>query len=133
MKELIGMLNKVSASDDNFRPRVMRYAATSRVRKEMVMDYLSQNEHVSSSQIIEFITNQPDFDDATLQIELEHKLYEVSDCYSGFVKGVLNYVSRKVGRVSIVLDYISENKNARASDILEFISNQDDFYDDCDI
>lgn len=94
------------------------------------MDYLNQNPNATCSQITEYVMRQPDFHDAARQTVLESKLYDVSDSYPGFVKAVLNYVSRKTGRVEVVLEFIEVNAEALSSDILEFISNQDDFYED---
>lgn len=62
--------------------------------------------------------------------ELTTKLNNVEDSYYGFVAGVLSYVKKKESRYKIVSEYIDNNPNALASDILEFISNQEDFYDD---
>ena len=62
--------------------------------------------------------------------ELTTKLNNVEDSYYGFVAGVLSYVKKKESRYKIVSEYIDNNPNALTSDILEFISNQEDFYDD---
>ena len=37
---------------------------------------------------------------------------------------------RKVERVQIVLDYLDKNGDVKTSDILDFISKQNDFYED---
>lgn len=62
--------------------------------------------------------------------ELTIKLNNVEDSYYGFVAGVLTYVKKKESRYIKVNDFIDNNPNALTSDILEFISNQEDFYDD---
>lgn len=62
--------------------------------------------------------------------KMEEMLLDVSDSYEGFVKAVLNYVDKSEKRYKVVSDYLSGNPEALSSDILEFISNQEDFYDD---
>lgn len=62
--------------------------------------------------------------------ELAIKLNNIADSYYGFVVAVLTYVKNNPSRLSTVEAYMKSNPNALSSDILEFISNQDDFYDD---
>lgn len=129
-KELYNRLQKVPNSYEGFIAGIMRYATTSTYRKERVIAYLEQNPYATCSQIVKYVMKQPDFHDAARQTMLENKLYEVPDTYPGFVIAVLNYVSRKIGRVDVVLKFIDENKTANTSDVLEFISNQEDFWED---
>ena len=58
------------------------------------------------------------------------KLNNVADSYYGFIVAVMTYVKNKWSRLEIVERYIDDNPSALSSDILEFISNQDDFYED---
>ena len=58
------------------------------------------------------------------------KLNNVADSYYGFVVAVLTYVKNKESRLEEVENFMNDNPSALTSDILEFISNQDDFYDD---
>lgn len=58
------------------------------------------------------------------------KLNNVADSYYGFVVAVLTYVNNKESRMEVVENYINNNPSALSSDILEFISKQDDFYED---
>lgn len=58
------------------------------------------------------------------------KLNNVADSYYGFVVAVLTYVKNKESRLEVVEDFINNNPSALSSDILEFISEQDDFYED---
>ena len=58
------------------------------------------------------------------------KLNNVADSYYGFVVAVLTYVKNKESRLGIVEKFMDTNPSALTSDILEFISKQDDFYDD---
>lgn len=62
--------------------------------------------------------------------ELTKKLNNVNDSYYGFVAAVLTYVKKKNSRLKKVEKYLTENPSALTSDILEFISNQEDFYED---
>ena len=58
------------------------------------------------------------------------RLNSVKDAYYGFTVAVLTYINNKPARLIVVEKYLDENPNAAASDVLEFISNQDDFYED---
>lgn len=58
------------------------------------------------------------------------RLNNVADSYYGFIVAVLSYVKSKPYRLNTVSEYMDRNPNALSSDILEFISDQDDFYDD---
>ena len=62
--------------------------------------------------------------------ELTIKLNNVKDSYYGFVVAVLTYVKRSVSRFELVNNFIDCNPSALSSDILSYISNQDDFYED---
>ncbi|MCQ2544660.1 MAG: hypothetical protein MJ126_10895 [Lachnospiraceae bacterium] len=58
------------------------------------------------------------------------KLNNVADSYYGFVVAVLTYINNKKSRLELVENYMNNNPSALSSDILEFISSQDDFYED---
>ena len=58
------------------------------------------------------------------------KLNNIADSYYGFVVAVMTYVKNKESRLEVVEDFINNNPSALSSDILEFISKQDDFYED---
>ena len=58
------------------------------------------------------------------------RLSNVADSYYGFVVAVLSYVKEKKSRFEVVEAFMDNNPSALTSDILEFISNQDDFYED---
>ena len=62
--------------------------------------------------------------------ELTIKLNSIKDSYYGFVVAVTTYVKNNPGRLRIVDEYIDNNPDAMSSDILGFISEQPDFYDD---
>ena len=54
----------------------------------------------------------------------------VTDAYYSFIVAVLTYVKKDPKRFEKVNGYIDDNPTALTSDILEFISTQDDFYED---
>lgn len=58
------------------------------------------------------------------------RLNNVADSYYGFVVAVLTYVNNKESRLAIVEEFMNNNPSALSSDILDFISEQDDFYED---
>ena len=62
--------------------------------------------------------------------ELAVRLNVVEDTYYGFVVAVLNYAKKKKSRLNAVKAFLDNNPSALSSDILKFISGQDDFYDD---
>lgn len=62
--------------------------------------------------------------------EMTKRLISVSDSYNGFIVAVQNYVRRSETRYAVVQKYLEDHPEAVSSDILEFISNQEDFYDD---
>ena len=62
--------------------------------------------------------------------ELEQMLNNVSDTYYDFVVGVLNYAKKKETREKAVVEYMMCNPDAKSSDILLFVSEQEDFYED---
>lgn len=57
-------------------------------------------------------------------------LNNIDGSYYGFVVAVLSYVKKKQSRFDTVKKFIEDNKNATTSDILLFISQQDDFFED---
>ena len=62
--------------------------------------------------------------------ELLARLNNVEDAYYGFIGAVLTYVKKKTSRYDEVLDFLDSNPGVHSSDILDFISKQDDFYED---
>lgn len=58
------------------------------------------------------------------------RLNNVEDAYFSFVVSVLTYVKKKQSRLEAVETFMNENPSALTSDILEFISKQDDFFED---
>ncbi len=62
--------------------------------------------------------------------EFVTRLNKVDDAYYDFIVAVLSYVKRKKGRLETVSRYMDDHPEAGTSDILRFISDQPDFYDD---
>lgn len=63
--------------------------------------------------------------------KLSQLLNKVEDSYFDFVSAVLIYVrNNKESRLGVVEEFITNNPSALSSDILEFISEQPDFYED---
>lgn len=60
--------------------------------------------------------------------EFEAMLKCVPDSYNDFIIAVLNYTNNEK-RYNVVKEFMSDNLLATTSDILEFISEQGDFYD----
>lgn len=58
------------------------------------------------------------------------RLENVKDSYYDFVVAVLTYVNNKTERLEYVCNYMDENPRALTADILRFISDQKDFYED---
>ena len=59
--------------------------------------------------------------------EFAIKLNNFTDSYYGFIIAVLTYVKKKDSRLKAVDSFMNNNPSALSSDILEFISKQDDF------
>lgn len=62
--------------------------------------------------------------------EITARLNNVEDSYQGFVRAVLTYVKKKQSRMEAVLEFMDNNPYALSSDILKYISDQEDFYED---
>lgn len=62
--------------------------------------------------------------------ELASLLWKIKDAYWDYVVGVIVYAKKKPERMKIVTEYVKAHMDATTSDIVWFISNQPDFYDD---
>ena len=62
--------------------------------------------------------------------ELKELLSDISDSYSDFVGAILHYAGRKPERLKKLIDYIKNNPQVRSSDVIRFVSEQDDFFED---
>ena len=62
--------------------------------------------------------------------ELEERLQRIPGSYQSFVSSVLNFVKKKESRYEIVCKFLNTHSDASSSDVLGFISSQDDFCED---
>ena len=62
--------------------------------------------------------------------DLEERLIAIPGSYPGFISAVLSYTEKKKSRYEDVVGFIDTHPDASASDILDFISGKDDFYED---
>ncbi len=58
------------------------------------------------------------------------RLNNISDSYYSFVCAVLTYVKNNPKRYEKVTKFLDNNPSALTSDVISFISDQDDFYQD---
>ena len=61
---------------------------------------------------------------------LVSKLDRVPGSYFGFVAGVVTYARKKPERLRTVLEFLASSDELSTSDIVRFISNQPDFFED---
>ena len=62
--------------------------------------------------------------------ELTKMLNNVSDSYYDFVIAALTYAKKKESRMKLLKNFLSNNPDATTSEVLSFISEQKDFYED---
>ena len=62
--------------------------------------------------------------------ELTEMLIKVPDSYFGFERAVIVYCSKKPQRLEKVMEFMKSHPDAGTSDILTFVSHQEDFYED---
>ena len=63
-------------------------------------------------------------------MELLSILNGITDTYYDFVVTVMHYAKKKPERLEAVLSYVKEHKDATTSDVLTFMADQPDFYED---
>ena len=61
MSELTILLNNVEDTYYDFVLAMVRYAEKKPSRRDLLLDFIKSNPHALSSDIIEFVSNQPDF------------------------------------------------------------------------
>ena len=113
--------------------------------REEIVDLIFSLPDDQLEQLREWINENKDLQDASktvmnkvidnahgnIRIEkMEETLWKIKDSYVGFVKAVLNYVDKNYARYEKVTEFLMKHPEALSSEILEFISDQDDFYDD---
>lgn len=57
-------------------------------------------------------------------------LTSISDSYTDFVYGILDYASYKESRIKMIASFIESHNNITTSDLIEFVALQPDFMDD---
>ena len=62
--------------------------------------------------------------------ELTRLLNSVEDSYYDFVAAMLKYASKKEERKNALLNFLKDNPSALSSDIIQFVSDRDDFFED---
>ena len=62
--------------------------------------------------------------------ELAALLNNIEDSYFDFVSAILHYAEKKPARLEAVLGYIKENPDIKSSDVVKFVSDQPDFFED---
>ncbi len=62
--------------------------------------------------------------------ELIELLNNVEDSYFDFVSGIAHYAEKKPSRVSILIQYLKCHPTAKSSDVVKFVSEQEDFLED---
>lgn len=62
--------------------------------------------------------------------ELKALLNGIEDAYYDFVSGILHYAEKKVSRQEALLKFIKAHPGVQSSDVVKFVSEQDDFYED---
>ena len=62
--------------------------------------------------------------------ELSALLNAIEDSYYDFVSAVLHYAGKKESRQKTLISYIKANPGLSSSDVVKFVSDQPDFYED---
>ena len=62
--------------------------------------------------------------------ELRELLFNIRDYYPDFEMAIINYAKRKPERLEAVLAFLRNNPDATSSEIIGFVSDQPDFYED---
>ena len=65
-----------------------------------------------------------------MEKELYEMLVDFPDSYDSFVDGTMSYARKKPERMMKIIDYIKNNIGLTSSDVVLFIINQPDFYED---
>ena len=62
--------------------------------------------------------------------ELTALLNAIDDSYYDFVSAMINYAAKKTTRQILLVDYIKNTPNLKSSDVVRFVSEQNDFFED---
>lgn len=58
------------------------------------------------------------------------RLNAIPNAYFEFVDSVVDYAESKKTHLQLILQFLDDNVGATPSDIIKFISSQEDFFDD---
>lgn len=61
--------------------------------------------------------------------ELTALLNAIDDSYYDFVSAMINYAA-KTNKTKLLVDYIKNTPNLKSSDVVRFVSEQNDFFED---
>ena len=64
--------------------------------------------------------------------ELLYLLNNIEDAYFDFVSAMAHYAERKTSRRESLINFLKENPMAKSSDVVKFVSEQKDFYEDAE-
>ena len=62
--------------------------------------------------------------------ELAALLNQVEDSYFDFISAMLHYAQKTESRQTLLIDYLKNHPEAKSSDVIRFVSDQPDFYED---
>ncbi len=62
--------------------------------------------------------------------ELSELLNAIEDAYFDFVSAMLHYAGKNEARRNALLGYLKKNPEAKSSDVVKYVSEQSDFYED---
>ncbi|MGN0311864.1 MAG: hypothetical protein ACI4CC_03730 [Lachnospiraceae bacterium] len=62
--------------------------------------------------------------------ELSALLNGIEDSYYDFVSAMLHYAEKKQSRQEELLKYLHANPKAKSADVVKFVADQPDFYED---
>ena len=62
--------------------------------------------------------------------ELTALLNAIDDSYYDFVSAMINYAAKIPTRQKLLVDYIKNTPNLKSSDVVRFVSEQNDFFED---
>ncbi|MBE5913528.1 MAG: hypothetical protein E7274_05660 [Pseudobutyrivibrio ruminis] len=62
--------------------------------------------------------------------ELTVLLNNVPDSYFDFVSAMVHYAQKKQSRLDALLNFLNSNPDVSSSDIVKFVSEQADFFED---
>lgn len=62
--------------------------------------------------------------------ELTALLNGIEDSYYDFVSAILHYAEKKKSRMNVLVQFIKEHPGVKTSEVVKFVSDQEDFYED---